>query len=161
MRRLILASLLVLLATVDCQRLPTGTGCVDIPTGGCPLDRGGTCDDATCNALYSCSAGVWSLMQVCVQPDGGAGGSGGGDGDGGISDGGASDGACTMVTINTMGEQQDCTPDLEGTDCPFQAALGCAQTACSTGCTDFWLCSMAGWVDVAYCTCDGQLVVTN
>jgi len=157
MRRLLLAFTVVLLATTSCQDLPTGTGCVEIPAGGCPLDRGGTCADPTCNALYSCTAGVWSFLQACDQPDAGAGGGAGG----GPGDAGASDGPCTMVSIDTTGEMQDCMPDLALPDCGVAAALGCVQQACSTGCTDFWLCSMAGWVPVAYCTADGQLIVTN
>jgi hypothetical protein len=159
MARLLLALSVVLLATVNCQGLPDGTGCVNIPDDGCPLDRGGSCADPTCNALWSCTAGAWSLVQECNQPDGGAGGGSGAGG--GISDAGASDGPCVMANINLVGQTQDCTPDLAFPDCPVSAALGCADQACLTGCSDFWLCSMAGWVDVAYCTCDGQLIVTN
>ncbi len=158
MARILLALTVVLLATTTCQSLPTGTGCVDIPAGGCPLDRGGTCADPTCNALWACNAGAWSLMQECDQPDAGAGGGGAG---GGPSDAGPDDGPCAMVSIDLTGQTQDCMPDLAFPDCDVAAALGCVQQACLTGCSDFWMCSMAGWIAVAYCTDDGQLIVTN
>ncbi len=105
-------------------------------------------------------------MQTCPMRDGGAGGAGGAHGDGGADAGGgdASDGdACTPVNIDVSHEAMDCTPDLEFPDCPAQAALGCAETVCSTGCDTFYLCENTseglGWVSVAYCTCEGQLVV--
>ena len=157
MSRVLLALLVVLLAPAGCQGIPTGTGCSDIPAGGCPTDRGGTCDDPTCNALYACNAGAWSILQWCDQPDGGAGGGDAGGGDGGPRDGGP----CTPVSINTTGETQDCTPDLEGTDCSVEAALGCEETACLTGCSDFYLCTAPGWVHVAYCDDNGDLIVTQ
>jgi hypothetical protein len=70
--------------------------------------------------------------------------------------------ACTPVDIDAGDMGIDCTPDLELPDCPVGAALGCAQSACLTGCSDFFVCKPMStgpeWVDVAYCTCEGQLV---
>jgi hypothetical protein len=185
MRRALLLLVVVLLtvpaalvASPSCQSFPDSAPCNSIPDGGCPLDRGGTCDDPDCAALYGCDNGTWSFLQTCDQPDGGAGaggavtGTGGGGGGGPVYDGGLD--GCTPVVINTTGETMDCTPDLAGEegDCPIQAALGCAQRACLTGCSDFFLCVSVGtagcigspgpcWIDVAYCTDDGQFVVSE
>ena len=139
----------------------------EIPAGGCPLGRGGTCDDPTCTGLYNCLGGEWALELKCPMHDGGtgAGGAGGAQGSGG--DAGSSDSdACTPVHIDVSGMTMGCTPGLENPpDCPVAAALGCEESACLTGCTDFFLCKSTStgpeWVDVAYCTCEGQLIVTQ
>jgi hypothetical protein len=162
-----------LLSAPSCQPLPTGAGCIDIPAGGCPTDRGGSCADPTCSAIYACTDGAWSFLMQCDQPDSGSGagaGTGGGTGSSGAGTGGDG-GACTPVVIDTTGEATNCTPDLAFPDCPVQAALGCAESACVTGCSDFFLCVAASnpmcgatsncWIDVAYCTDDGQLVITQ
>ena len=69
-------------------------------------------------------------------------------------------------TSTSRGKTTGCTPDLENPpDCPVEAALGCAESACLTGCSDFFLCKATStgpqWIDVAYCDCDGQLLVTQ
>jgi hypothetical protein len=127
--------------------------CGQIPEGGCPLGRGGTCADPVCAGLYDCVEGAWTLVTRCEQ--GGAGGAGGGP-DGG--DGG--DGGCAPVMIDHTGEEAGCTPDLQHPDCPASAAETCEQTACLSGCFDFFLCKGEGWVEVAYCTEEGQIVLT-
>jgi hypothetical protein len=162
------AALFVLLAVVSCQGLPIAPICGEIPSGGCPEDRGGTCEDPTCTGLYECTAdNTWTEMQRCPAHDGGGGSggsssTGGGDRLDGGSDGSDSDG-CTQVSIDLSGQTVDCMPDLENPpDCPVQAALGCIETACLVGCTDFWLCKTcpdgADWVPVAYCTDEGVLI---
>jgi hypothetical protein len=47
---------------------------------------------------------------------------------------------------------------LQRPDCPVEAANTCQP--CLTGCTDFLYCEAAGWLAVAYCDEDGQLIVT-
>jgi hypothetical protein len=65
------------------------------------------------------------------------------------------------VHIDLTGQTTGCTPDLQNPDCPVQAAMGCAESVCLTGCGDFFLCLSSGWLDVAYCADDGGLVVTR
>lgn len=127
--------------------------CGEIPTGGCPMGRGGTCDDATCTGLYDCVDGDWTLTTECdqgsttVTSSAGGGGAGGGEG------------GCGAPMIDHGAEVGGCTPDLQEPDCPAVGAESC--TACSTGCVDFYLCVAAGWELVAFCTEEGSLVVTQ
>ena len=163
-------TLALLLAAAGCQGFPPVQPCTtEIPAGGCPAGRGGTCEDPTCDALYDCLGGEWTRVQACPMRDGGAGGAhedGGGAGlDAGSVDASNGD-ACTPVHIDLAGKTSGCTPDLENPpDCPVEAALGCAESACFTSCSDFFLCKATStgpqWIDVAYCNCDGQLVVTQ
>jgi hypothetical protein len=125
--------------------------CGQIPEGGCPIGRGGTCADELCAGLYDCVDGSWTLVSPCDQ--GGAGGAGGAPGSGG------GDGGCEQVTVDHTGEAAGCTPDLQHPDCPASAAETCAHTACLTGCLDFFLCTEEGWQEVAFCTEDGQIVL--
>lgn len=127
--------------------------CGEIPQGGCPLGRGGTCDDSLCAALYDCVDGDWSLATECEQGSGGTTSTGGG----GV--GGAGEGGCSVPAIDHAAEVSGCTPDLQEPDCPAVAAESC--TACLTGCVDFYLCVAAGWDLVAFCSDDGALVVTQ
>lgn len=147
-------------AAVGCQDFPPLEPCGEIPAGGCPAGLS-TCSDPTCTGLYSCVSGVWTSMQLCPPPDGGMGGADGG-GSSGAGGGVPEGGPCTPVKIDTSGEAMNCTPDLENPDCPVEAALGCAETVCLTGCLDFFLCTATtGWLDVAYCDDQGNLVVTR
>jgi hypothetical protein len=121
------------------------------------VGRGGTCGDQSCNALYDCVNGVWVHVQTCPAPDGGGGpGRDAGEGEGG---------PCTLVNIDTTGQTTGCTPDLALPDCPVEAAQGCSEAACLTGCSDFFLCKQVGtgrdWIDVAYCNDAGKVVVTQ
>jgi hypothetical protein len=76
------------------------------------------------------------------------------------------------VTVDAGPQGFDCTPDNEFPDCPF-AAAECAESACLTGCTDFFFC-YAGpcpvgtmevpgpcWKHVAYCDDSGHLVLSS
>jgi hypothetical protein len=60
-------------------------------------------------------------------------------------------------SIDTSGQASGC-PGLQRPDCPVEAANTCQP--CLTGCTDFLYCEAAGWLAVAYCDEDGQLIVT-
>jgi hypothetical protein len=156
------AALLVL----TCQGLPDGATCDDIPDGGCPIDRGGSCDDPTCGAIYLCNNGVWSVGQICPPNDGGGPGGGGVGGGTTVPEGGPicshdGGGACTPVVIDAGSTASDCTPDLACGDCEVSAAYGCAECACATGCLDFYVCRPDGWHSVAYCTDNGTLVISN
>lgn len=149
------AALLAALAALAaaCQGGDEPLLCGEIPEGGCPVGRGGTCADRVCAGLYDCVQGAWTLVTRCDQPDVGAGGAGGGPGPD------AGDGGCAVVPIDHTGEAEGCTPDLQHPDCPASAAETCEQAACLGGCFDFFLCKGEGWVEVAYCTEEGQIVV--
>lgn len=144
----LIASLTFLVAACDPEPLPL---CGQIPDGGCPLGRGGTCDDATCAALYDCVEGDWARVETCAAGTGGSGA--GGAGGQPVGSGG-----CSAVTFDHSAEVAGCAPDLQSPDCPAEAAES-ACDPCSTGCVDFFLCLADGWQDVATCTEDGQLVV--
>jgi len=123
--------------------------CGEIPQDGCPVGRGGTCDDLACAALYDCTDGAWRLLETC--PNGG-----GGEPDGGnVLDG------CVKPIIDHAGETTGCTPDLQNPDCPAVAAEQCVETVCLTDCLDFFLCTQEGWNLVAFCNEEGQIVLTQ
>jgi hypothetical protein len=129
--------------------------CGTIPEGGCPIGRGGSCEDVLCAALYDCVEGSWTSVQTCPE----VAGSGGGGGSGGAGAGGGQGGEpCTVVEIDHSAEVAGCEPDLQHPDCPAVAAETCAETACLTDCLDFYLCMRDGWQTVAYCDERGQLV---
>lgn len=141
-------------AIAGCPTLPTPVLCGAIPEGGCPAGRGGTCDDDVCLGLYECLEGAWVLVERCDDRDAGGVIDAGDAGSGGA-------GPCTPVSIDTSGKSSGCAPDLQEPDCPVEAAMGCAESVCSTGCGDFYLCTKGGWIDVAYCTLEGELVITQ
>ena len=156
-----LVRLVVALAAFWWGGLASGCGsgselklCGQIPADGCPIGRGGTCEDATCAALYDCIEGAWTPVETC-SGFGGAGGGGGAGGIGGV--GGA--GGCTPVMFDRSEETTGCEPDLQNPDCPAVAAETCPEMACFTDCLEFFLCTKDGWRDVAYCDPDGVLVV--
>ena len=126
--------------------------CGEIPQDGCPLGRGGTCDDPYCAALYDCVEGDWTQVEACDNPTTSAATSGSGGGLGG-------QGGCSPVMFDRSQEVAGCTPDLQEPDCPADAAETCP-SPCLTGCVDFFLCEPGGWVAVAFCGDDG-LVVTQ
>jgi len=146
------ASALAACSLAGCDDLGSLKLCGEIPGGGCPAGRGGSCDDALCSGLYDCVDGDWSLVESC---DGGA--TTGGVTSSTSSSSGA--GGCEPVALDHSQEVTGCTPDLESPDCPSQAAEVCGP--CLTGCVDFFICEADGWQDVAYCTDDGTLVVTQ
>ena len=136
--------------------------CDAIPEGGCPIGRGGTCDDTACRGLYECVEGRWSLLTHCAgnggdggQGVGGAGGAAGAAGSAGM----AGAGGCSGVELDHTGETQGCSPELELPDCPALVAESCQP--CVSGCADFFMCLEGAWGWVAYCTEQGQLVVVR
>lgn len=153
----LLLPIAILAVPPSCQELPDAIPCGEIPANGCPVGRGGTCDDPTCAALFDCVDGKWTTVKQCPLPDGGPDMSDGGD----AGQGGG--GVCTPTGIDTSHQGIDCMPDLEEPDCPVEAAEPCQETACLTGCVDFFLCQKldggVAWIDVAYCDDSGQLVV--
>jgi hypothetical protein len=126
--------------------------CGEIPTGGCPVGRGGTCDDTTCEALYDCVSGAWTRTKSCPMMATSS----------SSSSTGAGGAPSCPVMIDYSNQTTDCTPDLETPDCPALAADSCA--ACD-GCDDFLLCEIdqktgeKGWVAVAFCDDNGHVVL--
>jgi hypothetical protein len=157
----------VVVVTATCQGIPDGATCDDIPDGGCPTDRGGSCADPTCSAIYLCNNGLWSLGQICPPYDAGSGGGGVG-GSATVPEAGPlcshdGGGTCTPVVIDAgnTADPSTCTPDLMCGDCTVSAAYGCKECACTTGCDDFYICTPLGWVSVAYCDQNGNLIISN
>jgi hypothetical protein len=143
------------LPTGGCQPSLELKLCGEIPTSGCPIGRGGSCDDATCSGLYDCVEGKWTLEVDCKREGGSSGGAGGGSADAGP------DAMCMPVTLAHDGEIQGCKPDLQNPDCPVVAAEAvCRESVCLTGCDDFLLCTKDGWTLVAYCDEEGVLVIS-
>ncbi|MFO0755625.1 MAG: hypothetical protein U0359_04005 [Byssovorax sp.] len=149
------AALGAILLAAACEDAPALKLCGEIPAGGCPVGRGGTCEDAVCEALYDCQDGHWVSVERCMN-EAGAGGAGGEGGAGG----GTGGGPCTPVTLDHTGEQLGCMPDLQSPDCPAEAAETCAETACFTGCVDFFLCKKDGWTAIAHCDDQGTLILS-
>ncbi|MBK6515406.1 MAG: hypothetical protein IPG04_15110 [Polyangiaceae bacterium] len=144
---------LTALALVACTT-PELLLCDRIPDGGCPLGRGGSCDDEVCAGLYDCIGGEWTLVEAC---EGGGGQGGAGVGGGG---GGGGSGGCDVPEFDHTGQTFGCSPDLQPPDCPVEAAEVCGDP-CLTECVDFFLCLREGWQSVGYCDEGGQLVNTQ
>jgi hypothetical protein len=150
-RRVAALILWILAALQGCQGFDSAPHCSELPQGACPDSRGGSCKDQACTAIYTCTEHGWVLNAVC-------------DRDGGVADTGkeAADGpwSCGDASVELEGATSGCDPnELTAPDCPVQAATGCAETACLTGCADFFLCKTEGWIAVAYCDEDtGALI---
>jgi hypothetical protein len=138
---------------ISCGADDTLALCGTIPSGGCPIGRGGTCDDPSCSGVYDCVDGRWRATERC--PGGGASDAGSLDG----GEGDAGDAGCAPIVIDHADESGGCAPQLEEPDCPAVAAEQCAVTACLTGCIDFFLCTANGWRAVAYCDDSGHVVL--
>ena len=133
-----------------------------IPSGGCPVGRGGTCDDVECDALYDCTSGKWVETKHCSHPDGGAGDAGSDGGrEGGAVLGDSGSDACTPIHVGMSGATQDCV-DLQTPDCPISVAENlCAEQVCSSiDCLDFYICKEGNLEHVASCTDDGTFVLS-
>lgn len=125
--------------------------CGEIPVGGCPVGRGGSCTDVVCAGLYDCVGGHWTLSHACAARDGGL--------DGTAPDVVELDAPCTPVSIDAASTSAQC-PGLELPDCPVEAAQTCAENACKTECIDFFVCQSDGsLLAVAHCDAQGHLVV--
>jgi hypothetical protein len=145
--------LLCALVGAGCGSFPPVELCGRIPDGGCPIGRGGTCDDRSCAALYDCDEGSWTEVERCSGGDAAQGGGGAATTSG---DGGAG-GACEVAQFDRSSEADGCEPTLLLPDCEVEAAETCAP--CLTGCEDFFLCTSTGWEAIAYCSSEGALVV--
>lgn len=141
---------LAAVALAGCDPIAEPQPCGEIPEGGCPVGRGGSCDDAACRALHDCLDGAWTEVARCERP---------GEPALDAGDGGGAEGECESVTLDRSGEARGCTPALQQPDCPAEAAETCADAACSTGCIDFFLCTQEGWRGVAYCDEQGRITV--
>jgi hypothetical protein len=130
--------------------------CPEIPEGGCPTGRGGSCQDPVCKALYDCIEGAWQKTTTCDNNSTSSGSGGASSGGAGGSTTGT--GGCTPVKLDHTGETTGCMPDLQIPDCPAAAAEQCSQAACKTGCTDFFVCTAQGWTAVGYCDAKGNVV---
>lgn len=150
----------IAIAWASCQEFPEAIPCGQIPDDGCPIGRGGSCDDVFCAALYDCVEGAWTVVTTCGATDAGADGSDGGAVDAGDA-GDAGPDACSPTGIDHTDESVGCTPDLQDPDCPANAAEPCAETACATGCLDFYLCTADGWRGVAHCTDEGAFALDS
>lgn len=151
------------LGVVACGQSAPVEPCGQIPEGGCPVGRGGTCKDPTCSGTYDCEGGEWTLLEACMN---------GSSSSSGLpstsSSTGSGQGGSCGVTFDFGGlDTSGCVPDLETPDCPVLAAETCS--ACE-GCEDFFVCwSVAAdcapahapcWLNVAYCDADGSVVHT-
>jgi hypothetical protein len=131
--------------------------CGEIPAGGCPIGRGGSCTDPSCTGVYDCVGGAWRVTERCS----GGGADAGAGHDSGADAADAADAGCVAITVDHTGERTGCAPSLQAPDCPAAAAEECAVEACLTGCTDFFLCTSGGWREVAYCDDSGDVVVSG
>jgi hypothetical protein len=127
------------LAAAACQGLPEPTVCGLIPANGCPMARGGSCADRACAAIYRCEESGWQLVQTCSP-----------HADAGAALEAADGRSCSDVTVS-FEASTGCAPPLAHADCPLEVALGCPETACVSGCADFFVCRADGWQLAAWC----------
>lgn len=147
-----MSSAMLLWLGASCGSLGRVQTCGEIPEAGCPIGRGGTCDDQLCAALYDCVDGAWTEVEDCGRVVGA-----GGAGVGGAGGQGGDAGGCQSVEIDRSAETFGCTPGLLEPDCPIAAAEVC--DPCSTGCVDFWMCTGDGWASIGYCDELGRFVL--
>lgn len=148
-RFLVLACLLFASA---CDSVPTETPCHAVPDGGCPVDNGANvCEDPSCDAVYACVDGGWSLRQVCpphphdaapASVDGGEGGS--------VFD--------ASIDVPPGGNGGPGCNELQMPDCPAGEGLACVQTPDCCGCVDLWVCDDGGWNPWGECV-DGGIIL--
>lgn len=136
---------------VACQDMPKIIPCDTIPEGGCNATRGGTCEDPVCEALYRCIDGSWTQTATC-EPSA----------DAGVTHDASAEDAQLDAALCSDGPVFDgavgCRPALQLPDCSLEVALGCAESACSTGCEDFFGCTDEGWELYAYCDTQAGLI---
>jgi hypothetical protein len=126
---------------------PTET-CLDVPDGGCPLSNGVACEDPTCQAVYACNAGVWSLDHTCPTIDAGT-----VDASADAPDAPAFDAASIDAPPGSFGGPG--CPELEDPDCPLGEAIACGPGCCD--CEELYVCVDMGWTDWGSCQ-DGGIV---
>jgi len=126
--------------------------CGEIPAGGCP-QRGDTCEDRTCDTVYTCTAdGVWSLVEKCPLHEGG------------LPDAGAVDAAQDAAPERDASFLQGVPgasggpgcEDLEQPDCPLSRMQYCPSNQCCQ-CEDLYYCQGGGWQSWGACNDGGGL----
>lgn len=144
---------LALLLVLGCDDLPPEPTCGPLPDrSACPAERGGSCSDRSCSALYSCKETTWVFVQRCDQNAAGAAGAGAAGAGAAAGAGGTCSGALT--------DPGGC-PSLQSPDCNAAILDACPADACSLGCEAFLRCENNEWSTnyVAYCSDDGELIV--
>lgn len=130
---------LVLGAAAACSDdLPIARPCTNIPPGGCPIARGVSCDDPSCEAVYACRAGdVWELEKTCPPREGGT------RGDGGVDPGDARAPIDASFDAPPGAFGGPGCSELAVPDCALGLALACGAGCC--GCEDLFVCREGGW----------------
>lgn len=144
---------LACLLLLACDDPPTRRPCGALPDpSACPANRGGTCEDPSCSALFLCRAGSWEAVETCPRPVGGAGGAAG---DGGAAGQGAGQAGAGLCEAPPSG----CVP-LQPPDCDAALLDLCPAELCALGCGGFLRCEGADWSEgyVAYCDENGELL---
>ena len=111
--------------------------CTNIPPGGCPINRGVSCQDPACEAVYACREGnVWELQARCPGRDANA-----------VTDSSLPDGAIAFdasIDAPPGAFGGPGCPSLQEPDCPLGLALACGAGCC--GCEDLFVCENAAWL---------------
>ncbi len=120
--------------------------CSDIPARGCPLARGVSCSDPTCEAVYACRPNnVWELLERCPARD--------------AADPSPRDAAIEAAPSPSFDASIDAPPGafggpgcaaLQAPDCSLGLALSCGAGCC--GCEDLYVCDDSAWS--SWGTCD-------
>ncbi len=144
------AALFMIPVFAGCDDEPVPQPCSDIPAGGCPIARGVSCFDPTCEAVYACRAGNrWELVERCPPQD-----------------------ASARPAFDASGEDSGTEPpfdasvdappgayggpgclSLQSPDCSVGLVLSCGADCCD--CEDLYVCEGGGWNLWGYCSPDG------
>lgn len=145
---LALASLVAgLMATPACGDTATEHACTNIPAGGCPLGRGVSCQDPSCEAVYACRAGnAWELAHACPAHEAGA------PRDAAVEARPVVDAAIDAPPGANGGP--GCGP-LQPPDCALGFALVCPSGCCD--CEDLFVCQNGAWVAWGTCSLDAGI----
>ncbi len=149
----VLSIVSVLVAIAACQdQTVVARPCTNIPPGGCPINKGVSCEDPACEAVYACREGnVWEFQAHCPGRDASRGVDAGPATDGGIAfdasidaPPGAFGGPGCMM--------------LQEPDCPLGLAIACGANGCC-GCEDLFVCENEAWLLWGRCI-DGRIEQT-
>ncbi len=123
-----------------CEDGPVPEPCTNVPEGGCPLARGLSCMDPTCEAVYLCRPNnVWELYEHCPPHDASA-------------PRATVDATDTREASSIVDASIDAPPgafggpgctSLQSPECALGVALGCGAGCC--GCEDLFVCENGGW----------------
>jgi len=116
----------------------TAQECSNIPQGGCPIARGVSCQDPTCERVYACREGnVWELVAPCPARDATPSGK-----DAGAPDTGGGFDASIDAPPGAFGGP-GCA-GLQPPDCSLGLALACGSGCCE--CEDLFVCENGAWL---------------